>query len=410
MRRAWLITLGAAFCATTTATGPVAASPADVSFRARPVAAMDTADSWTDKLKFWKKEEPSSSAPWQAFRSPNAETTEISPWRHPFTYLSTEIAESRIAAAFRQDKAELDLAGPADKISLNTPTAPATPQFYVAVSLLSERQNNVQQARQQLQQGLAKWPRDVNLLRAAARLEDRQGNLPLAEILYRRAIATNPQHAGALNDLGLCLARQGKFDESVRAIEQAINLQPEKALYRNNVATVLVEMHEDQRALAHLSAVHSPAESNYNLGQLLVARGRPHEAAMYYQTALDIDPTMEPARLAISQLHGTLTDAAQVVAEGPTMQPQEVTPTYGPRYSPEPAPTEPSFPETARGPAFGTSSYVPPSRYYPANNSAQAYQVPARQAPVYQTATAPRYLPPVRSTAPGAAQGGATVR
>jgi len=402
MQRTWVIIAAAALGVVAVGTQPAAA---DVFGE---TGVKPTTSSWTDSLKFWKSDsKPELAAQPTAPALPSAS---ISPWRHPFAYMSATIGETPVAESWKRRHVDQATAEVHDSISLSTPTGPATQQYYISLAQLSERKGDVAEARRQLQEALKKWPNDVEVLRAAARMEDRQGQLQLAEMLYQRAVTADPQRAGALNDLGLCLARQGKLPQSVQAMERAVALQPSKALYRNNVATVLVEMHEDQRALAHLSAVHSPAESNYNLGQLLVARGRPHEAAMYYQTALDIDPTMEPARLAISQLHGTLTDAAQVVAEGPTMQPQEVTPTYGPRYSPEPAPTEPSFPETARGPAFGTSSYVPPSRYYPANNSAQAYQVPARQAPVYQTATAPRYLPPVRSTAPGAAQGGATVR
>jgi superkiller protein 3 len=392
MRRAWLTTIGAALYVATTAIEPAAASPAGMSLRARPVATKTSTGSWTDKLKFWDKDPPAAAPTQQAYQPPVSKPTDvISPWRHPITYFSVAMAQSPLAAALHRDKAEPALPEPADKLSLSTPTGPATPQFYVAVAQMSERQGNAQQARQQLQQGLHQWPRDVELLRAAARLEDRQGNLPLAETLYHRAVAANPQQAGALNDLGLCLARQGKFEQSVQAIEQAINLQPDKPLYRNNAATVLVEMRQDQRALAHLSAAHGPAESSYNLGQLLADRGRPHEAVMYFQQALELDPTMQPAQLAIAQLSGAPATARQFAAE-PAMQQQGVIPSYSPKLAPQQSVAEPTFPATARGPELGTSSYVPPKSYYPSTATPTA--------PVYQTATAPRYLPPVRPIVP----------
>jgi hypothetical protein len=244
------------------------------------------------------------------------------------------------------------------------------------------------------------WPTDVEILRAAARMEDRQGQLPLAESLYQRAVAANPQHAGALNDLGLCLARQGKLQQSAQCIEQAIHLQPDKPLYRNNAATVFVEMRQDQRALAHLSAVHGPAASNYNLGRLLVDRGRSHEAVAYFQAALDADPTMEPARTAIAQLHGTLPAApSQVVAESvPPAQPVDV-PAFDNQMTPQQSLPEPAFPATARGPAFGASSYAPPTRYNPPTRYYPT--MGGALAPAYRTATAPRYLPPVQPRLPG---------
>lgn len=393
MRRASFITMGAALCVAILTHAPVAASPAVTTRGVRPVASTSTR-SWTDKLKFWKKDAPASPRLAQA---PAAKPTDsISPWRQPFTYFSAAMSETPVASSL---KGGTTAAPPkqTDSLSLSTPTGPATPQFYISLAQMAERGGNVQQARSQLQQGLTKWPNDVELLRAAARMEDRQGQLQLAEALYHKAVTTNPQHAGALNDLGLCLARQGKFQQSVQSIEQAINLQPEKALYRNNAATVLVEVREDQRALAHLSAVHSPADSNYNLGQLLVDRGRPHEAILYFQRALAIDPSMQQAQLAIAQVNGVPVTQSQIAAE-PTNSQREVAPTYGPQMVPQPPVSEPTFPTTARGPGFGTSSYLPPANYYP---STPLPNTVAPTTPVYQTATAPRYLPPVRPIGPG---------
>jgi Tfp pilus assembly protein PilF len=397
MQRAWVIMVAAALAVVATGSRPAAAGVFG------ETGVKPTTSSWTDSLKFWK----SDSKTGLGAQAPSAgpPSAAISPWKHPISYMSATIAETPVAESLSRRSAHQKAAAVHDSISLSTPTGPATQQYYISLAQLNERQGNVAQARHQLQEALKKWPNDVEVLRSAARMEDRQSQLQLAEMLYQRAVTIDPKHAGALNDLGLCLARQGKLPQSVQAMEQAIQLQPSKALYRNNVATVLVEMHQDQQALAHLSAVHAPAESNYNLGQLLVDRGRPHEAVMYFQTALNLDPTMEPARLAIAQLHGTANDPAQVVVDGPMMQPQVVAPTYDPQqHAPQPT-SEPSFPSTARGPAFGTSSYVPPSSYYPANSSAPAYQ-----APVYQTATKPRYLPPVSPTVSGAVQSGAMVR
>lgn len=145
-------------------------------------------------------------------------------------------------------------------------------------------------------------------------MEDRQGNLPLAENLYQQAVTSNPQHAGAMNDLGLCLAREGKLPQSLQVLEQAVQLQPTKALYRNNAATVLVEMHQDQRALAHLAAMHDAADANYNMGQLLIERGRPADAAQYFQAAVQANPAMQQAQVALAKLQGSQVAVSTPVA------------------------------------------------------------------------------------------------
>jgi tetratricopeptide (TPR) repeat protein len=258
---------------------------------------------------------------------------------------------------------------------------------------LAEREGNIEQARGVFREAIAKWPTDVELLRATARLEDRQGQLGVAEALYRRAVELEPQHAGAYNDLGLCLARQGKLEQSVQAIEQGICLQPDKALYRNNAATVLVELRQDQKALAHLSAVHGPAASNYNLGQLLVARSRTHEAVPYFQAAVEMDPTMEPARVALAQATGIPVVPSQVAAESIPITPTAVPPSYGPQLAPQQSAQQPMFPATARGPAWNASTSVAPATAYPVYAPSPA--------PTYQTAAAPRYLPPVQTPPAG---------
>ena len=393
MRRTWLTTIAASLCVAATSTVPATASPVGMALSPQPAAASSTS-SWTDKLKFWESSTPTRVAQRPALTPAAPKPTDtISPWRHPFGYLSAAVSETPVAVALHRDKTEHAAASIPDKLSLETPTGPATPQFCLAMAQMAERQGNVDQARAHLKQALAKWPRDVELLRATARLEDRQGQLAVAEALYRRAVRVDSQHPGALNDLGLCLARQGKYHESVEALELAIRLQPDKALYRNNAATVLVEMHQDQRALAHLAAVHGPAEANYNLGQLLVNRGRPHEAIVYFQRAVELDPNMQPAQEAIAQLCGT-SPATTPFAIDPVVRQPSPAPATGPELEPQQPVGEPAFPATARGPAFGTSTYLPPTRYYP--------QAVAPATPVYQTATAPRYLPPVQPTTPGA--------
>jgi uncharacterized protein HemY len=249
-------------------------------------------------------------------------------------------------------------------------------------------------------------------------MEDRLGQLPLAEHLYRQAVSANPQHSGALNDLGLCLARQGKLEPSLQVIEQAIHLQPSKALYRNNAATVLVEMQQDQKALAHLTAVHGSADANFNLGQLLVQRGRPSEAAAYFIAAIEQKPDLQAAQEALAKLQGTTntvpvaTASAPVApaAEKPTPTPtdegapevavQPSPPTVVPSVVPQQAPQfgpQFGYPATARSPELGHSTYAPPG-YYPPTRPFQ----PTMGDPRY--GAGPHYLPPV------ATQPGGTVR
>ena len=325
-------------------------------------------------------------------------STEISAARDPIKYLKAAISEMPIGSSANR-RATHPVMPPVrphdDAISLNKPVGAPTPELLISMAQMSEKQGDIATSRRHYQQALAMWPGNVEVFRAAARMEDRLGDLRLAESLYQQAVAANPQHTGALNDLGLCLARQGKLDASVQVIEQAIQLQPEKALYRNNAATVLVEMRQDQRALGHLAAVHGAPDANYNLGQLLVQRGRATDATPYFQAAVQQNPQMQPAHVALAQLQGKSATNVTAVATTPTPPPAApiapATPTAAPAAAPQAAPPiGPQFyyPTTARPPQFAAPGYVPQA--YP--TTAGQYPTGAQQ---YNGGAPTRYLPPV---------------
>jgi Flp pilus assembly protein TadD len=170
---------------------------------------------------------------------------------------------------------------------------------------MSHRAGNVPQARQYYQQALALSPNHLEALLDAARMEDREGQLDAAQMLYQRAVAAYPRNATALNDLALCLARRNNLQGARQALQQAIQVEPAKPLYRNNIAKVLVELNQQNEALAQLSAVHPPAAAQYNLGVLLSQRGRDREALQYFTQANKLDPSFEPARIAVMQKTGS---------------------------------------------------------------------------------------------------------
>jgi Tfp pilus assembly protein PilF len=345
MRKDWLNTVAASLLAVAVTGAPALASPANMAASGR----------------WWSKSPATATTthvgpPPVASTSPNAlPSSQISPTRNPFKYLAATIAESPIGTQGRGAASANAVMPPVaqhhDAIALSAPTAAPTPQLFIAAAQICESKGEVDKARGNYQKALEMWPGQVDVLRAAARMEDRLGQMPVAESLYRQAVTLNPQHAGAHNDLGLCLARQGKLEASVQEIEQAIQLQPAKPLYRNNAATVLIEMREDQRAIAHLAAVHGAAEANYNFGQLLVQRGRGTDATQYFQAAVDQNPQLQHAHVALAKLQGTTpTTTPSVATEAPTATPQQ-GPTFGPTMA---------YPSTAQTPAYNTSGYVPP--------------------------------------------------
>ncbi len=374
MRNAWLTTIAAACAALGTTGLPALANPASMALSSgrTPKSALPATE-----VRAATTSQPNVLRP----------SARISPTRNPLKYLQASLSELPRPKVFGDVLSDNPVMEPArqqnDSIALNKPAGPPTPELLISLAQLSERQGDMQTARQHFGQALSMWPGHVEVLRAAARMEDRLGELAVAESLYQQAVAANPQHAGARNDLGLCLARQGKLEASVEAVEQAVQLQPQKALYRNNAATVLIELRQDQRALGHLVAVHGPAEANYNLGQLLVQRGRADEATPFFQAAVEQNPQMQSAHVALADLQGKQAPQPSAAPSAPAAAPQQ-TPPAGPQFY--------YYPATARSPEPGASSYMPPG-----------YYAPPAGVPGPSARPAARYLPPVASQ-PGPVQ------
>lgn len=201
---------------------------------------------------------------------------------------------------------------PIDPISLGYNSGPPTPELFVSMAQMADRGGNAPQARQLYERALSIDKKNLDAMLGIARLEDREGRLDVALQVYQQAAAAHPNNPTALNDLGLCFARRGDLQTSLRVLDQCVRLDPKKALYRNNIAKVLIEMNMTEHALAHMAAVNPPAVAQYNLGYMLNERGRKTEAAQHLTIAVNLDPNMQPARDLLASINGTQPSAAQV--------------------------------------------------------------------------------------------------
>jgi tetratricopeptide (TPR) repeat protein len=209
------------------------------------------------------------------------------------------------------------------EVSLNK-MPPPNPQLAVTVAQLHERSGNYAGAAAQYQRALQADPNHLEALLGYARMNDRLGRLPQALPLYEEAARKHPTSATAHNDWAICLTNSGKPEAAVAVMTKAVTLQPGNPLYRNNLATILVRLGRDQEAFQQLAAVHPPAVAHYNLGYLLKRTGKIDEARQNFAQAVQLDPSLAPAKQCLAELGGgpqtaiaqapLMTGAAQPVA------------------------------------------------------------------------------------------------
>jgi len=205
-----------------------------------------------------------------------------------------------IAAAFTaKPRVETD-----DPTSLASKPGKVGPDVYVARGRLYENQNKPAEAIAQYQQALSIAPNNLEATVSLARLYDRRGDSAKAVEIYHKALKAHPKSALVHNDLGLCHARQKQFQRATESLNKAIALQPGNPKYRNNMATVMVELGRTDEAYKQLAAVNSEAVAHFNLAYLLDQKGQSGPAVQQLQLAIAKDATLAPAQEMLAQLTG----------------------------------------------------------------------------------------------------------
>jgi Flp pilus assembly protein TadD len=243
----------------------------------------------------------------------------------PMSRISTAVGESAVGkgvkAMFTSKSSSMaDRVPTLPSVTDRSKPPKATPEFHIAMAQQMESIGNLAGAEEQYRRALELDEKHLVALINSAHLCDRQKRMAEAEGLYLKATKLHPREAAAFNDLGLCYARQHKLAQSQAALAKAVELEGDRMLYRNNLATVLVEINRPQEALSHLQAVHEESVAQYNLGYLLANKGERHLAEQHFREALRIDPKLTAAQSWLDNLQGqsaTVHSRAETLTELP---------------------------------------------------------------------------------------------
>jgi Flp pilus assembly protein TadD len=112
--------------------------------------------------------------------------------------------------------------------------------------------------------------------------EHPEDRLALQEALMRARLAKYPGDFVALANLGSALESQGKLDEAIACLRQAVSARPDNAMIRNTLATALRAANRSADALAEFDRAlridPTYVDAEYNLATTLLALNRPAEA------------------------------------------------------------------------------------------------------------------------------------
>lgn len=181
----------------------------------------------------------------------------------------------------------------------------------------AERHGQISEASQLYEQALRLAPTDRTTLLSYGRMLHRTGDFAAAVGIYYRSLEVHRDDPVALNDLALCYARQGEYRHALAMMNGAVTLKPDSQRYRNNIAKLLLELNRPNDAFAHLVEGAGPAIGHFNMGQMLSERGQQQEAIKFLEFAVEMDPTLQPAIVLLTQLRASPIDRQQAA---PTKQ------------------------------------------------------------------------------------------
>jgi tetratricopeptide (TPR) repeat protein len=111
---------------------------------------------------------------------------------------------------------------------------------------------------------------------------------------YERATVLNPYYADARANIGVVLARLGRFEEAPKHFERALELKPDFDAAENNWGVVLAMQGKLMAAIGHyrlaLSINPDNAEAELNWANALVAGGNLDVALPHYARAAALNP------------------------------------------------------------------------------------------------------------------------
>lgn len=148
------------------------------------------------------------------------------------------------------------------------------------------------------------------------------------QTLWETTLRRNPNCAVAHNDLGHLLAQQGRTDEAIVHLENALALEPEDELTHYNLGYVLLQKDRVDEAVGHFEKCvaldRSSVEAHFQLGNARLRQGRADEALACFRKTVELGPEFAEGRFRLGDLllqQGRVDEAVEQLRAALRVQP-----------------------------------------------------------------------------------------
>lgn len=122
-------------------------------------------------------------------------------------------------------------------------------------------------------------------------LDDVKAQHDRAQAFYQQALKIEPKSAKSLMNMGYSYYMSGDYQQASRFTLAALEQEPDNEKALNNLALIHLAKGEAQRALNVFMRRMDAAEALNNVGYFLLLQGKPDEAIPYLQQAIDKKPS-----------------------------------------------------------------------------------------------------------------------
>jgi tetratricopeptide (TPR) repeat protein len=168
------------------------------------------------------------------------------------------------------------------------------PAVYSDLGFVLERQGLAEEAGELYRKSLELDPQSASAHYNLAASLTRRGEFVAAERHFRAALERNP-NAQTYTGLGFVLGQQGRVDDAIAELKQAIEVNPAHPAAYDQLATILVEqgrLDEAEATYRGLLRTRPNGATYQKLAQVLTRLGRANEARKEMERAKMLDPTL----------------------------------------------------------------------------------------------------------------------
>jgi superkiller protein 3 len=172
------------------------------------------------------------------------------------------------------------------------------PAIYSDLGFVLERQGMTEEAAEMYRKSLELDPESASAQFNLAASLARRGEFVEAERRFHAALEEKPS-AQAYTGLGFVLWQQGRVDEAIASLHNAIEADPKDAAAYDQLGTILVEQGKLEEAASNnrLLVRYRPSAAAYQkLAQVLMRLGRTDEARKEMEMAKALDRNLGEAR------------------------------------------------------------------------------------------------------------------